>query len=100
MLTQYLEQTPSEAKAIIEKCLTLAKAREAARAAKDLIQRKNTLDTTLPGKLADCSERGIQTVVNSIWWKAIPQAEVRNKGVTVIFKLFSHYVVRSSTSNA
>ena len=57
MLTQYLEQTPSEAKAIIEKCLTSAKAREAARAAKDLIQRKNTLDTTLPGKLADCSER-------------------------------------------
>ncbi|HEY4036688.1 MAG TPA: DNA gyrase subunit B, partial [Ktedonobacteraceae bacterium] len=57
MLTQYLEQTPSEAKAIIEKCLTSAKAREAARAAKDLIQRKNALDTTLPGKLADCSER-------------------------------------------
>lgn len=57
MLSQYLEQTPSEAKAIIEKCLTSAKAREAARAAKDLIQRKNALDTTLPGKLADCSER-------------------------------------------
>jgi DNA gyrase subunit B len=57
MLTQYLEQTPSEAKAIIDKCLTSAKAREAARAAKDLIQRKNALDTTLPGKLADCSER-------------------------------------------
>jgi DNA gyrase subunit B len=57
MLNQYLEQTPSEAKAIIEKCLTSAKAREAARAAKDLIQRKNALDTTLPGKLADCSER-------------------------------------------
>lgn len=57
MLMQYLEQTPSEAKAIIEKCLTSAKAREAARAAKDLIQRKNALDTTLPGKLADCTER-------------------------------------------
>jgi DNA gyrase subunit B len=54
---EYLEQTPSEAKAIIEKCLTSAKAREAARAAKDLIQRKNALDTTLPGKLADCTER-------------------------------------------
>ncbi len=57
MLMEYLEQTPSEAKAIIEKCLTSAKAREAARAAKDLIQRKNALDTTLPGKLADCTER-------------------------------------------
>src|SRR5579884_3795932 len=57
MLTRYLEETPSEAKAIIEKCLTSARAREAARAARDLIQRKNALDTTLPGKLADCSER-------------------------------------------
>src|SRR5436309_9009367 len=57
MLTQYLEETPSEAKIIIEKCLTSARAREAARAARDLIQRKNALDTTLPGKLADCSEK-------------------------------------------
>jgi DNA gyrase subunit B len=57
MLTQYLEVTPSEAKAIIDKCLTSARAREAARAARDLVQRKNVLDTTLPGKLADCSER-------------------------------------------
>jgi DNA gyrase subunit B len=57
MLTRYLEVTPSEAKTIIEKCLTSARAREAARAARDLVQRKNALDTTLPGKLADCSER-------------------------------------------
>ncbi len=57
MLTRYLEETPNEARAIIEKCLLSAKAREAARAARDLVQRKNVLDTTLPGKLADCSER-------------------------------------------
>jgi DNA gyrase subunit B len=57
MLTQYLEQTPSEAKAIIDKCLTSARAREAARAARELVQRKNALDSTLPGKLADCSEK-------------------------------------------
>ena len=57
MLTRYLEETPSEAKAIIDKCLLSARAREAARAARDLIQRKNVLDTTLPGKLADCSEK-------------------------------------------
>jgi DNA gyrase subunit B len=57
MLAQYLEETPNEAKAIISKCLTSARAREAARAARDLVQRKNVLDSTLPGKLADCSEK-------------------------------------------
>jgi DNA gyrase subunit B len=57
MLSRYLEENPSEAKAIIAKCVLSAQAREAARAARDLIQRKNALDTTLPGKLADCSEK-------------------------------------------
>src|SRR5579875_1570541 len=56
MLMQYLEETPGEAKAIIDKCLLSARAREAARAARELVQRKNALDTTLPGKLADCCE--------------------------------------------
>src|SRR5437763_385507 len=57
MLTKYLEETPSEARAIISKCVLSAQAREAARSARDLIQRKNALDSTLPGKLADCSEK-------------------------------------------
>jgi DNA gyrase subunit B len=57
MLTKYLEETPSEAKAIIAKCVLSSQAREAARAARDLVQRKSALDTTLPGKLADCSEK-------------------------------------------
>jgi DNA gyrase subunit B len=57
-LGQYLEENPSEARKIIEKCLTASRAREAARKARDLIrQPKGILDTTLPGKLADCSER-------------------------------------------
>jgi DNA gyrase subunit B len=57
-LALYLEEHPNEAKRIIDKCLTAAKAREAARKARDLIIRKNSLDTgTLPGKLADCSEK-------------------------------------------
>jgi len=57
-LALFLEEHPNEAKRIIDKCLTAAKAREAARKARDLIIRKNSLDTgTLPGKLADCSEK-------------------------------------------
>ncbi len=57
-LSLYLEEHPDEAKKIIEKCITSAKAREAARKARDLVIRKSSLDTgTLPGKLADCSEK-------------------------------------------
>ena len=57
-LTQYLEESPSEGRRIIEKSLTAARAREAARKARDLVQRKILLESsTLPGKLADCSER-------------------------------------------
>ncbi len=57
-LTQWLDENPSEGRRIIEKSLTAARAREAARKARDLVQRKSLLEsTTLPGKLADCSER-------------------------------------------
>ena len=54
----FLEETPQAAKAIIAKCLTSARARDAARKARDLVIRKSALESlTLPGKLADCSER-------------------------------------------
>jgi DNA gyrase subunit B len=57
-LTQFLEEHPSDARRIIEKCLTAARAREAARKARDLVIRKGLLEgTMLPGKLADCSDR-------------------------------------------
>ncbi|MBN1693664.1 MAG: DNA topoisomerase (ATP-hydrolyzing) subunit B [Dehalococcoidales bacterium] len=57
-LALYLEEHPDEAKKIIEKCVTSARAREAARKARDLIIRKSGLDySALPGLLADCSER-------------------------------------------
>jgi len=57
-LTIYLEQHPDEAQSIIEKSIMSFKAREAARKARDLVLRKSALDAgTLPGKLADCSEK-------------------------------------------
>jgi len=57
-LSTWLEERPSDARRIIEKCLTAARAREAARKARDLVIKKGFLDdSVLPGKLADCSER-------------------------------------------
>jgi DNA gyrase subunit B len=55
---EFLEENPSAGKAIVKKCLTSARARDAARKARDLVIRKSALESlTLPGKLADCSER-------------------------------------------
>ena len=57
-LGQYLEEHPTEARLVVMKSTTAQKAREAARKARELVQRKNALDgSSLPGKLADCSER-------------------------------------------
>jgi len=58
MLSYYLEENPKEAKTIINKVILAATARHAARKARELVQRKNVLNSTgLPGKLADCSEK-------------------------------------------
>jgi len=57
-LSSWLEERPSDARRIIEKCLTASRAREAARKARDLVIKKGVLDDSiLPGKLADCSDR-------------------------------------------
>ncbi len=57
-LGEFLEANPRSAKLIVDKCLTSARARDAARKARDLVIRKSALESmTLPGKLADCSER-------------------------------------------
>ena len=57
-LAAFLEENPSVAKAILEKCISASRAREAARKARELVRRKSALETTtLPGKLADCSSK-------------------------------------------
>jgi DNA gyrase subunit B len=57
-LATFLEENSTYARAIVQKCLTSLRARSAARRARELVIRKSTLESlTLPGKLADCSER-------------------------------------------
>ena len=57
-LATFLEENPNVAKAILEKCVSASRAREAARKARELVRKKNSMETsTLPGKLADCSSK-------------------------------------------
>ena len=57
-LMEWLEKNPRDGRKIVEKCITSSRARDAARKARDLVIRKSALESlTLPGKLADCSER-------------------------------------------
>ena len=60
-LATFLEENPQVAKAILEKCVSASRAREAARKARELVRKKSSLETsTLPGKLADCSSKNAE----------------------------------------
>ena len=60
-LSTFLEENPSVAKAILEKCISASRAREAARKARELVRKKTALEgSTLPGKLADCSSKNAE----------------------------------------
>ena len=57
-LTNFMEENPAVGRAIVDKCLTAKRAREAAKKAREITRRKSALESSaLPGKLADCSEK-------------------------------------------
>ncbi|MCX8479117.1 MAG: DNA topoisomerase (ATP-hydrolyzing) subunit B [Chitinophagales bacterium] len=56
MLNNYLEEHPKEAKMIVQKVILAATARHAARKAREMVQRKSVIGSSLPGKLADCQD--------------------------------------------
>jgi DNA gyrase subunit B len=94
-LAAFFEQNPSVAKAIILKSVDAARAREAARKARELTRRKGALDSgSLPGKLADCQERDPGSARSSSS-RAIRRAGRPSRGRDRRFQAILRFAARS-----